>query len=56
MSEIVNALKNEKGEVIEGDPEKIKLVTDVWVFEKDLKNSNPTWYLTELSSEEETKH
>jgi predicted lipid-binding transport protein (Tim44 family) len=56
VSEIVNALKNEKGEVIEGDPEKIKLVTDVWVFEKDLKNSNPTWYLTELSSEEETKH
>jgi predicted lipid-binding transport protein (Tim44 family) len=56
VSEIVNALKNEKGEVIEGDPEKIKLVTDVWVFEKDLKNSNPTWYLKELSSEEETKH
>lgn len=56
VSEIVNALKNEKGEVIEGDLEKIKLVTDVWVFEKDLKNSNPTWYLTELSSEEETKH
>ncbi len=56
VSEIVNCLKNDKGEVIEGDPEKIKLVTDVWVFEKDLKNNNPTWYLTELSSEEETKH
>ena len=50
------ALKNEKGEVIEGDPEQIKLVTDVWVFRKDLKSSDPTWYLTELSSEEETKH
>jgi predicted lipid-binding transport protein (Tim44 family) len=56
VSEIVNCLKNEKGEVIEGNPEEIKLVTDVWVFEKDLKNSDPTWYLTELSSEEETKH
>ena len=56
VSEIVNCLKNEKGEVIEGKPEEIKLVTDVWVFEKDLKNSDPTWYLTELSSEEETKH
>ena len=56
VSEIVNCLKNEKGEVVEGDPETIKLVTDVWVFERDLKNSNPTWYLTELSSEEETKH
>ena len=56
VSEIVNCLKNEKSEVIEGDPEQIKLVTDVWVFRKDLKSSDPTWYLTELSSEEETKH
>lgn len=56
VSEIVNSLKNEKGDVIEGDPEQIKIVTDVWVFKKDLKNSDPTWYLTELSSEEETKH
>jgi len=56
VSEIVNCLKDDKGEVLEGNPEEIKLVTDVWVFEKDLKNSDPTWYLTELSSEEETKH
>ena len=56
ISEVVNCLKNEKGEVIEGDPQQTKIVTDVWVFEKDLKNNNPTWYLTELSSEEETKH
>ena len=56
VSEIVNCLKNDKGEVIEGNSEQIKLVTDVWVFQKDLKSSDPTWYLTELSSEEETKH
>ena len=56
VSEIVNCLKGDKGEIIEGNPEEIKLVTDVWVFEKDLKNNDPTWYLTELSSEEETKH
>tara|TARA_B100000035_G_scaffold306378_1_gene308354 strand:+ start:428 stop:1042 length:615 start_codon:yes stop_codon:yes gene_type:complete len=56
VSEIVNCLKNEKGAVLEGDPEQIKLVTDVWVFRKDLKSNDPTWYLTELSSEEETKH
>ncbi len=58
-SEIVNCLKNNSGMVIEGDPEKIKTVTDVWIFEKDLKDKNPTWYLTELSSdgdEKETKH
>ena len=47
VSEIVNCLKNDKGEVIEGNPEQIKLVTDVWSFQKDLKSSDPTWYLTE---------
>jgi len=59
VSEIITCLKNEKGEVIEGDPEKTKVTTDVWSFERDLKDKDLTWYLTELSSEEtgqETKH
>lgn len=61
ISQIINCLKNEKGEVIEGDAEKTKTTTDVWSFERDLKDSDPTWYLTELSaetenSEKETKH
>ena len=45
--------------MIEGDPEKTKVTTDVWSFERDLKDKDLTWYLTELSSEEtgqETKH
>ena len=47
--------------MVEGDAEKTKTTTDVWSFERDLKDSDPTWYLTELSaetenSEKETKH
>ncbi|MDB4022663.1 Tim44/TimA family putative adaptor protein [Pelagibacteraceae bacterium] len=61
ISQIINCLKNEKSEVVEGDAEKTKTTTDVWSFERDLKDSDPTWYLTELSaetenSEKETKH
>ncbi len=61
ISQIINCLKNEKDEVVEGDAEKTKTTTDVWSFERDLKDSDPTWYLTELSaetenSEKETKH
>ena len=61
ISQIINCIKNEKGEVVEGDAEKTKTTTDVWSFERDLKDSDPTWYLTELSaetenSEKETKH
>ena len=54
ISQIINCLKNEKGEVVEGDAEKTKTTTDVWSFERDLKDKDPTWYLTELSAETET--
>ena len=40
VSEIITCLKNEKGEVIEGDPEKTKVTTDVWSFERDLKDKD----------------
>jgi predicted lipid-binding transport protein (Tim44 family) len=61
ISQVITCLRNEKGEVVEGDPEKTKTTTDVWNFERDLKDNNPTWYLTELSAEtepggKETKH
>ena len=59
ISEIITCFKNEKGEVVEGDPEKTKITTDVWTFSRDIKNQDLTWYLTELSSEktgQETKH
>lgn len=46
ISEQVNLLKNDKGEVIEGDPNFIETVTDVWTFTKSLKNSDPTWALS----------
>ena len=54
ISQIINCLKNEKGEVVEGDAEKTKTTTDIWSFERDLKDQDPTWYLTELSAETET--
>ena len=61
ISQIITCLKDEQGNVVEGDPEKTKTTTDVWSFERDLKDKNPTWYLTELSAEtnssgKETKH
>ena len=40
--------------MVEGDAEKTKTTTDIWSFERDLKDQNPTWYLTELSAETET--
>jgi predicted lipid-binding transport protein (Tim44 family) len=56
VSEILSSLKNEQGEVIEGDATQSKIVTDIWTFQKDIKSKDPTWYLIKLSSEEETRH
>ena len=61
ISQIITCLRDEQGNVVEGDPEKTKVTTDVWSFERDLKDKDPTWYLSELSAEadtsgKETKH
>ena len=46
ISEQVNILKNEEGEVIEGDENFIQNITDVWTFERNLTSTSPNWLLT----------
>ncbi len=46
ISEQVNILKNEKGEVIEGDENFIQNITDIWTFERNLTSTSPNWLLT----------
>ena len=46
ISDQINVLKNEKGEVIEGDENFVQHITDIWTFEKDINNSSPVWLLT----------
>ena len=36
---------------IEGGPDKIKFVTDIWKFTKNIKNNSPNWYLAEIISQ-----
>jgi predicted lipid-binding transport protein (Tim44 family) len=49
VSELINATRNRAGDVIAGDPQKIKDVTDIWTFSRDVSNpralSNPNWRL-----------
>ena len=44
----VKLLKNDK--IIEGNPDKIKFVTDNWKFTKNINNKSPNWYLSEIIS------
>lgn len=45
ISEQVNILKNDKGEVIEGDENFVQKITDVWTFERSLNAKSNNWTL-----------
>ena len=50
VSEIISVKRNKENEIIEGDHNKIKIVTDHWKFSKNIFSKNPTWYLSEIIS------
>lgn len=50
ISEQVNAVHDENGDVVEGDPNAVLTVTDFWTFARDTKNSDPNWTLVATRS------
>ena len=50
VSEIITCVKDKNNKVIEGNPDVIKTVNDVWKFSKNMWSQNPTWYLVETSN------
>lgn len=49
LSELITANRDRNGEIISGDPQKIKDVTDIWTFSRDVSTAraqaNPNWRL-----------
>jgi len=50
VCEIISVKKNKDEAIIEGDPDKIKTVTDYWKFTKSASSKNPNWFLSEIIS------
>ena len=50
VSEIISIKKDKNETVIEGDPDKIKTVTDYWKFSKNVSSKHPNWFLAEIIS------
>ncbi len=50
VSEIITCVKDKNNKVIQGNPDVIKTVNDVWKFSKNMWSQNPTWYLVETSN------
>ena len=50
VCEIITCVKDKNDKVVEGDPDIIKTVNDVWKFSKNMWSQDPTWYLVETSN------
>ena len=45
ISDLIAATRNRAGDVIDGDAAKVRRITDVWTFERDVASRDPNWRL-----------
>jgi predicted lipid-binding transport protein (Tim44 family) len=50
VSQLISATRDRDGNVIDGSPEKVTDVTDVWTFARDLASRDPNWKLVATES------
>tara|TARA_Y100000590_G_scaffold357060_1_gene411696 strand:+ start:5515 stop:6117 length:603 start_codon:yes stop_codon:yes gene_type:complete len=50
VSEIITCVKDKNNKIIEGNPDTIKTVNDIWEFSKNMWSQDPTWYLVSTTN------
>jgi predicted lipid-binding transport protein (Tim44 family) len=45
VSELISATRDKAGGVVNGDPKRIREVTDIWTFAREAVSRNPNWKL-----------
>ena len=50
VAEVISVKKDKENKIVEGNPDKIKFVTDSWKFTRNIKQKDPNWYLSEIIS------
>ncbi len=51
VAEVISVKRDKDDKIIEGNPDKIKFVTDSWKFTKNINHKGPNWYLSEIISQ-----
>jgi predicted lipid-binding transport protein (Tim44 family) len=51
VSEQINVVRNEEGQIVDGNPNEVQKVVDLWTFRRDTKSSDPNWQLVKTESE-----
>jgi predicted lipid-binding transport protein (Tim44 family) len=49
-SQQINVTRASDGTVVEGDPQTVSAITDLWTFVRDLRSRDPNWTLVATSS------
>ena len=44
-TEQINVTRDKNGEVVDGDPDRIADVVDIWTYERNTRSSDPNWVL-----------
>lgn len=52
VSEQITCTRDAEGEVIDGDPNGVITVVDIWTFSRDTKSRDPNWFLIGTASPE----
>ena len=51
VAEVISVKRDKDNKIIEGNPDKIKYVTDSWKFTRNINNKSPNWHLFEIISQ-----
>ncbi|MBM85438.1 MAG: translocase [Rhodospirillaceae bacterium] len=53
LTDQVKVLRSSAGDIVEGDPDRIENLTDVWLFARDVRSGDPNWQLIAIRDPEE---
>lgn len=51
VSEQINVVRNVEGQIVDGNPNEVQKVVDLWTFRRDTTSTDPNWVLTKTESE-----
>lgn len=51
VSEQVNVTRDAAGAVVDGDPNRVETLTDVWTFSRNTRNRDPNWLLVQTGDQ-----
>ena len=52
ISQLISATYDKDGALIDGDPEAVSEVDDIWTFARDIRSRDPNWKLIATESEQ----